>query len=116
MTARFVIVKPSFLGYNYFVRLDLFLKTTRLIKRRSIAREMCDDGRVLVNGHPAKPAREVRPSDVITLSFSSRRVDLEVLAVPAGSPGKKGSPGDFYRIESETRVQKEKDLWSENPS
>ncbi len=102
-----MIVKPPFLGYNYFVRLDLFLKTTRLMKRRSTAREMCDEGRVLVNGHPAKPAKDVRQGDVITLSFSSRRVDLEVLDVPAGSPGKKGSPGDFYRIASETRVQHE---------
>ncbi len=111
-----MIVKPSFLGYNYFVRLDLFLKTARLIKRRSIAREMCDDGGVLVNGRAAKPAREIKPGDVITLKFSSRRIDIDVLDVPAGSPGKKFLPGDFYRIVSETRLAKEKDPWSENLS
>ncbi len=111
-----MIVKPAFLGYNYFVRLDLFLKTARLVKRRSTAREMCDSGGVLVNGRAAKPAKEIKQGDVITLTFSSRRVELKVLDMPAGARGKKFSPGDFYRIASETRLPKEKDLWSENLS
>ncbi len=81
-----------------------------------MAREMCDNGGVLVNGRAAKPAKEIKQGDVITLKFSSRRVDLEVLDVPAASRGKKFSPGDIYRIASETRLPKEKDLWSENLS
>jgi len=97
------------------VRLDLFLKTSRLIKRRTIARELCDAGRVLVNGHDAKPAREVKPGDVITLKFSSRTVDLEVLSEPAASSNKI-RPEEAYRITSETRLPKEKDLWNENHS
>jgi ribosomal 50S subunit-recycling heat shock protein len=97
------------------VRLDLFLKTSRLIKRRAIAREMCDTGRALVNGHDAKPAKEVRRGDVITLRFSTRTVDVEVLSEP-DLPLKKMRPEDAYRITSETRQTKETDLWNENPS
>jgi ribosomal 50S subunit-recycling heat shock protein len=95
--------------------LDLFLKTSRLIKRRAIARAMCDTGRVLVNGRDAKPAKEVRRGDVITIRFSTRTVALEVLLVPALS-SKKIRPEDAYRVTSETLQKKEKDPWNNNPS
>jgi ribosomal 50S subunit-recycling heat shock protein len=97
------------------VRLDLFLKTSRLVKRRTVAREMCDNGRVLVNGREAKPAKELGPGDVITLKFSSRTIELEVLALHEASSNKM-MPGEAYRITAETRLPKEKDPWSENPS
>lgn len=97
------------------MRLDLFLKTSRLIKRRAVAREMCDTGRVFVNGRDAKPAKEVRRGDVITLRFSTRTVDLEVLSEPV-SPSKKILPEDVYRVISETRRTKERDPWNEDPS
>jgi ribosomal 50S subunit-recycling heat shock protein len=97
------------------VRLDLFLKTSRLIRRRATAREMCDAGRVLVNGRDAKPAKEVRLGDVITLRFSTRTVDLEVLSEQA-LPSKKIQTKDAYRVISETRQAKERDPWNENPS
>ena len=88
------------------MRLDLFLKTSRLIKRRTLAREMCENGRVLVNGREAKPSKEMKQGDVVTLKFSSRSIDLEVL--DALSAGK--TPEERYRIVSETRVPKESDL------
>jgi ribosomal 50S subunit-recycling heat shock protein len=97
------------------VRLDLFLKTSRLIKRRTIAREMCENGRVLVNGHEAKPAKEVRQGDVITLKFSSRIIDLKIINEPAAS-SRKTPPDELYTVTAETRLPKEKDLWSESPS
>ena len=96
------------------MRLDLFLKTSRLVKRRAIAQKMCEAGRVLVNSHEAKPAKEIRKGDVITLKFSSRIVDLNVLEMPASS--KKASSETFYTVKSETRLPRDKDLWSENPS
>jgi len=96
------------------VRLDVFLKTSRLIKRRAVAREMCDNGRVLVNSHEAKPAKEVKQGDVITLKFSSRIINLDVLGIPASS--RKAPPEELYRVTSETRLPKEEDLWSESPS
>jgi ribosomal 50S subunit-recycling heat shock protein len=79
-----------------------------------MAQEMCGAGRVLVNGHEAKPAKEVKEGDVITLKFSSRIVDLNVLEMPATSI--KASPEAFYTVQSEKRLPKDKDLWSENPS
>lgn len=97
------------------MRLDLFLKTSRLIRRRATARDMCDTGHVLVNGRDAKPAKEVRPGDVITLRFSTRTVELEVLSEPV-LPPKKIRQEDTYRVTSETRQAKERDPWNENPS
>jgi ribosomal 50S subunit-recycling heat shock protein len=99
------VVKHPYFRYNSNVRLDVFLKTSRLIKRRTVAREMCENGRVLVNGSEAKPAKEVRPGDIITLKFSSRNIELEVLGVLAAS--RKTPPEEFYRIISQSRLLKE---------
>ena len=85
------------------VRIDLFLKTSRLVKRRAVAREMCDAGRVLVNGRETRPAKEVKQGDVVTLSFPSRSVELEILAVPLSS--KKPAEEELYRIIADKRVQ-----------
>lgn len=97
------------------MRLDLFLKTGRIIKRRTIAREMCDNGRVLVNGHEAKPAKEVKQGDVITLKFSTRIIDLEIIGLLAAS-SRKTPPEGLYKVKSEARVPKDEDLSSENLS
>jgi len=75
---------------------------------------MCDTGRVLVNGNEAKPAREVRQHDVVTLKFSSRVIELEITGMPAASSGKKTSPEELYRIKSDIRLPTEKKLWNEN--
>ena len=112
---RFVIVKQFFLRYNNFVRLDLFLKTGGLVKRRTIAREMCDFGRVLLNGQQAKPAKEVKQGDVITLKFFSRIIDVEVLDVNAVS-SRKSPPDKLFRVKAEKRLPKGKELWNENHS
>ncbi len=96
------------------MRLDLFLKKSRLVKRRTIAQEMCGAGRVLVNGHEAKPAKEVKRGDIITLNFSSRIIELDIIEIPASS--NKASPETFYTVRSETRLPRDKDLWNENPS
>ena len=95
------------------VRLDLFLKTSRIVKRRTVAQELCEAGRVLVNGAPAKPARDVKPGDVLTLRFSSKTVEIEVLAIPATSRSR--SEEAAYRVRSEQRRQ-ESGPWSSAPS
>jgi ribosomal 50S subunit-recycling heat shock protein len=101
----FLIVIHPFFRYNCFVRLDLFLKTCRLVKRRAVARELCDAGRARVNGHESKPAKEVRPGDRITLLFSTKRIELEVLDVPASS--KKINAAPLYRVIAEKRREQE---------
>ena len=61
------------------MRLDKFLKVSRLIKRRTVANEACDAGRVLVYGKTAKAAVKVKPGDVIEIQFGTRTVKVEVL-------------------------------------
>ena len=63
------------------MRLDKFLKVSRLIKRRTVANEACDAGRVLVNDKPAKAAAQVKTGDTIEIQFGSRNVKVEVLDV-----------------------------------
>lgn len=61
------------------MRLDKFLKVSRLIKRRTVANEACDAGRVLVNGKPAKASVKVKIGDVIEIQFGTKTVKVEVL-------------------------------------
>ena len=61
------------------MRLDKFLKVSRLIKRRTVANEACDAGRVLVNGKTAKASVKVKPGDVIEIQFGTRTVKVEGL-------------------------------------
>ena len=63
------------------MRLDKWLKVSRLIKRRTVANEACDGGRVSINGKTAKASAEVRPGDTIELAFGERRVRVEVISV-----------------------------------
>ena len=61
------------------MRLDKYLKVSRLIKRRTVANEACDAGRVLVNDKPAKASVQVKTGDTIEIQFGSKNVKLEVL-------------------------------------
>ena len=63
------------------MRLDKFLKVSRLIKRRTVANEACDAGRVLVNDKPAKASVQVKTGDTVEIQFGSRNVKVEVLEV-----------------------------------
>ena len=63
------------------MRLDKFLKVSRLIKRRTVANEACDAGRVMVNGKPAKASLNVKEGDIIEIGFGTRTVKAEVLNV-----------------------------------
>lgn len=63
------------------MRLDKYLKVSRLIKRRTVANEACDAGRVSVNGKLARASYDVKIGDVIEISFGARNVKLEVLEV-----------------------------------
>lgn len=63
------------------MRLDKYLKVSRLIKRRTVANEACSAGRVSVNGKTAKPGTEVKEGDIIEIGFGTKSVRVEVLAV-----------------------------------
>lgn len=63
------------------MRLDKYLKVSRLIKRRTVANEACDAGRVTVNGKKARASLEVKVGDIIEISFGTRLVKVEVVEI-----------------------------------
>lgn len=63
------------------MRLDKYLKVSRLIKRRTIANDACDNERILVNGKQAKASYQVKPGDIIEISYGQRTLKVEVLNV-----------------------------------
>ena len=63
------------------MRLDKYLKISRLIKRRTVANEACDNERVSVNGRPARASYEVKEGDIIAIRFGERTLTVEVLSV-----------------------------------
>ena len=67
------------------MRLDKFLKVSRLIKRRTVANTVSELGRVLVNGNSAKPAKQLKVGDIIEIEYSSRSEKVEVLVIPTGN-------------------------------
>ena len=77
------------------MRLDKFLKVSRLIKRRTIANEACDAGRVMVNGKPAKASTSVKVSDVIEIMFGTKTVKVEVLTIE--NTTKKEEASELFR-------------------
>lgn len=63
------------------MRLDKYLKVSRIIKRRTVANEACDAGRVMINGRPAKASTDVKVGDVLEIQFGNKPVKVEVLDV-----------------------------------
>ena len=77
------------------MRIDKFLKVSRLIKRRTIANEACDADRIIVNGRVAKASYNVKIGDIIELSFGQRALKVEVLSI--SEHVSKGSAPTLYR-------------------
>ena len=69
------------LCYNEHMRLDKFLKVSRLIKRRTVANEACDAGRVMVNDKVQRASYDVKPGDVIEIQFGNKSVKVEVTQI-----------------------------------
>ena len=79
------------------MRLDKFLKVSRLIKRRTVANAVSDMGRVYVNGNPGKPSKQLKQGDVIEIEYSNRREKAEVLLIPSGNVSVQDA-GSLYRV------------------
>lgn len=92
------------------MRLDKFLKVSRIIKRRTLAKEVCDQGRVFLNGQPAKASSPIRPGDVLSIRFGQKELTVRVLEIKE-NPSKEEA-GSLYEIVEEKRipVEEEKDL------
>ena len=66
------------------MRLDKFLKVSRVIKRRTVANEIADNGRVLVNDKQVKPSYEVKIGDVVSIKFGDKISKFQILKIPNG--------------------------------
>ncbi|HEY8389498.1 MAG TPA: RNA-binding S4 domain-containing protein [Clostridia bacterium] len=78
------------------MRLDKFLKLSRVIKRRTVAQEVCQSGRVSVNGRQAKPAYELKPNDIIAIGYGDKRFVVKVLTVE--EKALKSQPDSAYEV------------------
>ena len=87
------------------MRLDLYLKVSRLIPRRSLAQEFCDAGLIELNGVAAKSAKEVREGDEITINRRDRKTVVQVSAVPDTKQVSKQSAGELFRVISDEKVE-----------
>lgn len=84
------------------MRLDKYLKVSRLIKRRTLAKEVAANERILVNGKSAKPSKEIKPGDEITISFGNKDVTVKVLSLEAST--KKADAISLYEfVKEETK-------------
>ena len=88
------------------MRLDKYLKVARIIKRRTVANEVCSAGRVLINDKVAKPGTEVKPGDIITVRFGEHLGRYEVLSI--SETVKKDQASGMYRV-----LQEDADMNSE---
>lgn len=78
------------------MRLDKYLKVSRLIKRRTVANEACDAGRVSVNDRVAKAGTEVKPGDRISIAFGDKTVNVRILNISETT--KKEAARDMYEV------------------
>lgn len=90
------------------MRLDKFLKVSRLIKRRTQAKEVADAKRIEINGKASKPAAEVKVGDIITLHFATRLLQVEVLSLETSV--KKEDAFGMYKVLLEERKELEFDF------
>ena len=84
------------------MRLDSFLSDTRLIKRRTQAKKACENKIVLVDGVVVKPSKEVKVGQILTINFTNRILEVEILEIPSRSV-KKEEAKNFYKITKEEK-------------
>lgn len=83
------------------MRLDKFIQASRIIKRRSIAKAICDSGKVLVNQQKAKPSKELKIGDILTINLGRQLITCQVLSIP-NSVVKREEASSLYKIISQS--------------
>jgi ribosome-associated heat shock protein Hsp15 len=86
------------------MRLDLFLKASRLVKSRSVAQDFCDAGLVKVNGASAKSSKEIKPGDRLTIRRRNKVTEYSVESVPSHKQVSKDQASTLYKTLSETEL------------
>ncbi len=87
------------------MRLDKYLKVSRLIKRRTVAKEVCEAGRIEVNGRPAKAGHDVNVGDVLKIALGNRRLTVKVAAVKETVRAEHAA--DLYEIMEDIKLKEE---------
>lgn len=90
------------------MRLDKYLKVSRLIKRRTLAKEVCEQGRISINGKPAKASQVVQKGDELMIRFGQKLVTVRVNELKESS--RKEEASEMYTILSETPIEVQPDL------
>ena len=85
------------------MRIDVFLKKICVAKSRSSAAKLCDEGKVLINGRPAKSSKEVKVDDEVRVTLGSQELTFSVLALPEGNISKAQAPS-CYRLKGQAQV------------
>ncbi len=78
------------------MRIDKFLKISRIIKRRTVAQDACDGGRIEVNGRDAKPSKDVKAGDIVVVHFGNDTVKIRILTTP--DVANKANATDLYEV------------------
>jgi ribosomal 50S subunit-recycling heat shock protein len=89
------------------MRLDQFLRASRLVLRRSVAQELCEAGAVEVNGLAARAARQVRAGDLLTVRRRGRALTVRVTSLPAAKQVSRAQAPDLYEVVSDIRLEEE---------
>ena len=87
------------------MRLDLFLKVSRLCPRRTLAQELCDAGLVVLNGRPAKPSHAVKSGDMITIRRRDQEISVRLLDVPPTSNVSRRDADQLIEVVNEKRFE-----------
>jgi ribosomal 50S subunit-recycling heat shock protein len=87
------------------LRLDKFLKASRLIKRRTVAKEISEAGRILINGKVAKPGSDVKVGDVLTIKYGNKTVEARVLQLLENP--RKEQAAEMYEFIGESRLDED---------
>ncbi|MDO4482731.1 MAG: RNA-binding S4 domain-containing protein [Bacillota bacterium] len=87
------------------MRADKFLKVSRIIKRRSVAKEACETERIMINGKQAKPSSHVKEGDVLTVRFGNAEISVRVKEIAEHVP--KDKAADLYEIISQHKIEQQ---------
>ncbi|MBN1503965.1 MAG: RNA-binding S4 domain-containing protein [Candidatus Eisenbacteria bacterium] len=85
------------------MRIDVFLKKVCVVKSRSLAAKLCDEGKVLIDGRPAKSSKEVKVGDEVSVTHGPHELAFCVLALPEGNVSK-AQATSYYRVTGQTQV------------
>ena len=85
------------------MRIDKYRKVSRIMKRRTVSKELAANDRVEINGKTVKPSHEVKPGDIVAVTYGSRRLEVRVLSVQEAK--RKKDAVEMYEVISESRIE-----------